>query len=123
MRLGNFDKKISILQRSITTNPDNGEQTFDYIPFTVVRAQEVRKKALDKSYAVSDGGRDVSLQTIEERVIYNIRYIPNLNTKYRVQYGSNAYNIVSVREVGRKQFMELECLAINGDINSNDVQH
>lgn len=123
MRLGKFNKKIDLLARTEVTNPDNGEVTMSYTTFASVRAEEVKKRALDKVYNTSNEGSAVAIQGIEDRVIYNIRFIPNLTTKYRVKYKTEYFNIIAIREIGNKRFQELECVAINNDeLGTNDIQ-
>lgn len=42
-------------------------------------------------------------------LVVKIRYLPQLSSSWRLDYGTDRYRIVSIREFGRRQWQEIKC--------------
>jgi SPP1 family predicted phage head-tail adaptor len=97
---GRMDRRIIIEQWGEDSPAFNsyGEPSGSWTTFITCWAQK-----RDRS------GREffVSGTVSEATVIFRIRYVSGINTKMRISYDSEYYNILSIAEYGREDSMEL----------------
>ncbi len=104
MRAGGLDRRVTI-QRFTETQDPYGEPILTWSDLATVFA-EVRQQ----------GGREyLAAATLidETRVVFYIRWYPGLTPLDRVIYGGRLHNIKEVREIGRRDGVELH--TISGD--------
>lgn len=102
MRLGDMDRRVT-LQRFTTTYDEYNEQIRTWMDLATVWA-EVRQQ----------GGREYLVaETImaDRRVVFFIRWFSGLTVLDRVRYDGLVHNIKEVREIGRRDGVELHTVA------------
>lgn len=102
MRAGGLDRRVT-LQRFTTTEDEYGEPIAAWVDLATVFA-EVRQQ----------GGREyLAAETImaDRRVVFFIHWFPGLTVLDRVSYGGLIHNIKEVREIGRRDGVELHTVA------------
>jgi len=102
MRAGSMDRRVT-LQRFTTTQDEYGEEIQTWTDLATVFA-EVRQQ----------GGREyLAAATImaDQRVVFFIRWYPGLTVLDRVSYGGALHDIEEVREIGRRDGVELHTVA------------
>lgn len=94
---GDLDRRISIERKTLI---DNGyEETEAWAPVATLWA----------SYsAISDGERfSAGADRADITARFRVRYRADITTKDRVSYAGQSFDIVAVKEVGRRQFTEI----------------
>jgi SPP1 family predicted phage head-tail adaptor len=98
MQIGRLDRKITI--ESVTETRDGvGQPTETWSTFATVWAT---KKEM--------GGKEMMAanQTVaESAAIFTIRYLSGVTPKMRINYGGNIYDILSIAEKGRQNYLEI----------------
>lgn len=109
---GKFDRKIS-LSKKATVESASGAVTYSDTNPIVVWASLFENKINNQ---VSEG---LTEQVIMSRsvVYFLIRYIPNIDTEFRVLYQGQNLHIEAIEEVERKKYLKLRCEKIKGGIN------
>jgi len=95
-----MDRKISIQNYTEgADSPDMGEviKTWSDL-YSTIWAQVLKQSGRE----IFSGGK-----LSEVDVIFRIRYMDNITTKCRIVYDSNNYDIVSVKEIGRQNGLEI----------------
>ena len=94
---GDLDRRITV-QRSVLV--DNGyEEKPQWADLTTLWASHT---------AVSDGEKwAAGAVRTQITARFRVRYRPDITTKDRVSYDGRAYDIVAVKEIGRRQFTEI----------------
>ena len=104
MRAGDLDRRIVIEKRVITTSPFN-EEIITFEPLAEVWA-----------HVLQQGGREflgAEAVTAERRVVFRIRWLAGVSALHRVVYEGRAHNITEVREIGRREGLELHSTAMD----------
>lgn len=102
MRPGPMDRRIT-LQRSTETRDPYNAPIYTWGDLATVFA-EVRQQ----------GGREflaAAQEQASKRVVFYIRWYPGLTVRDRVNHEGALHNIVEVREVGRRDGVELHTVA------------
>lgn len=100
MRAGKLDRTIKIQAFSSTVN-EYGTPAEMWTDVATVRAQIVQ--ASTEEYLRAYGETDALA------VIFRIRWIATVTTEHRVVYEGRNLNIREVREIGRRNGIELRC--------------
>ncbi|MEO9340466.1 phage head closure protein [Mesorhizobium sp. SB112] len=102
MRAGKLDKTITI-DRFTSTVDDYGTVIEDWTTVATVRAQIIQASTEEfmRSFGVST----------ETAVVFRIRNIDGLTTADRVIYGGRQHDIKEVKELGRREGLDLRCVA------------
>ena len=105
MRAGKLDRRITI-RRYTTTRNDFGEDIRAWSDVATVWAQQRPNRGAE---------RFAAQQIVGSRVLtFHIRYRADLTTADRIYYNDREYNIVDVREIGRRVVTEFDATA--GDV-------
>jgi SPP1 family predicted phage head-tail adaptor len=102
VRAGGLDRRVT-LQRFTEEQDEYGEPIMVWMDLATVFA-EVRQQ----------GGREylAAASTVaEKRVVFSIRWYPDLTVLDRVSYDGVLHNIAEVREIGRRDGVELHTVA------------
>lgn len=102
MRAGKLDKTIQI-QRSATTVDDYGTPSEGWATVATVRAQLIQSTT--EEFLRSFG------TTSEAAVIFRIRHMTGFNPTDRVLFDGTAYDLKEVKELGRREGLDLRCIA------------
>ncbi|ALR22075.1 hypothetical protein ATN00_18950 [Sphingobium baderi] len=97
-----MDRRITLQRYTETRNAYN-EVVMTWADLATVYA-EVRQQ----------GGREflaAAQETASKRVVFFIRWYPGLTTADRIFYDGRLHNIVEVREIGRRDGVELHTVA------------
>lgn len=103
MRAGGLNRRIAI-ERSVPDDSFDGAGLETWQPLTTCWA-EVRQQ----------GGREFlqnGFTNTERRVVFFIRWFPGVTTADRVMYGGKPFDIAEVREIGRRDGVELHTVAV-----------
>jgi len=103
MRAGKLDRQITI-QRSTYTVDDYGSPVYSWVDVANLRAEVVQASTEEfiRAYGASD----------ETVIIFRTRYVEGVGNADRVQYQGEDHNIKEVKEIGRRNGLELRCLRI-----------
>ncbi|WGD32010.1 phage head closure protein [Ancylobacter sp. WKF20] len=100
MRAGSLDRTI-IVERSTETPDQYGAVTLTWAALATLRAQLVQSTTAEfmRSYGAST-----------ERVFaFRTRWLDGITTQDRVTYDGAAFNIVELKELGRRKGLEIRC--------------
>lgn len=103
MRAGVLDRRVTIERATITQDPDYGTEIETWGPLVTVSAQVVQQ-----------GGREflaAAQMMAEIRVLFRLRWIEGITVLDRVAYADRLHNIKEVRELGRREGLELMTVA------------
>ena len=100
-RIGSFDKKITIQEKSITVSSD-GQRLESWVTFANTWAN------ITYEIIGSNEKYERMKLTATQKAIAKIRFRNGVTTRHRILYNNLIYNILSVQEIGRKSFLELK---------------
>lgn len=102
MRAGKLDRRITIQRSSVTYN-DFNEPIKGWTDVATVWAQQRPNR----------GGERFTAQEIygQSGMTFHIRYRADLRVDDRILYQGNVWNIVDIREVGRRVVTEFDVVA------------
>lgn len=102
MRAGKLTKTIT-LQRATTSVDANGTPVQTWADLASVRAELVQSTAQEfmRGWGTST----------EAATIFRIRFLEGLSPADRVTYASVAYDLKEIKELGRREGLELRCVA------------
>lgn len=103
MRAGKLDKTISIERHAVTVD-DYGTESEGWSVITTVRAQLVQSTTEEFMRSFGSSG--------ETAVIFRIRHRDGLKVADRVTAQEQAYDVKEIKELGRREGLELRCLAV-----------
>jgi SPP1 family predicted phage head-tail adaptor len=98
VRAGSLDRRIAILEKVVTQN-DDGEEIAHWFKLATVWA-----------FVQQQSGREffASQQTLEDRrILFRIRWRPDLTVLNRIAYRGEIFDIQEVRELGRREGLDL----------------
>lgn len=101
MRAGKLDKSITI-ERFATTVDDFGTETEAWTPVATVRAQLIQASTEEAIRAFGTNSESVS--------VFRIRHHDGIVLADRVVYAGQAYDLKEVKELGRREGLELRCV-------------
>jgi SPP1 family predicted phage head-tail adaptor len=104
MRAGNLDRVITI-EAAVTTVDPNGTPQETWATFATMRAQLLQRSTAEmmlKGYGEETG----------ETTGFRIRWLDGVRLAHRVAYNFEHYRITDIREIGRREALELRCLKV-----------
>jgi len=102
MRAGKLDKTITI-ERAATTVDDYGTPAEGWTTVATVRAQLIQSTTEE---FMSAGGANSETATI-----FRIRHMDGLTLADRVTYNARAFDLKEIKELGRREGLDLRCVA------------
>ncbi|KQM35678.1 head-tail adaptor protein [Rhizobium sp. Leaf68] len=103
MRAGKLDKTITIERHAITVD-DYGTQTEGWSEIATVRAQIVQQSTEEFMRSFGSTGETV--------MVFRIRHRDGLKVADRVTEQGQAYDVKEVKELGRREGLDLRCVAV-----------
>lgn len=101
MRAGKLDRIIQIQEYTRTGTTPGGAPILGWADFITVRAQLLQ--ASTEEYLRGYG------ETEAKVVIFRIRWLDGLTVKHRVHYESKLLEIKEIKEIGRRNGLEVRC--------------
>ncbi|GLT01491.1 hypothetical protein GCM10007897_28850 [Sphingobium jiangsuense] len=105
MRAGRLDRTITI-ERVTTTVDDFGTPISGWATVATIRAQRIQ--ATTEEFMRSFGA------STETAVIFRIRHMDGLTLADRVKEGSAVFDLKEIKELGRREGLELRTVATGG---------
>ena len=102
MRAGKLDRTIA-LERLASAVDDYGTPQAAWTPIATVRAQRIQ--ASTEEFMRTFGA------STETAVVFRIRHMDGLTLADRVTDGTTIFDLKEIRELGRRQGLELRCTA------------
>lgn len=105
MRAGRLDRRVTILQQSVSQS-DSGEEQVTWSTLAEVWAEKIENSGSERFSAQQYVGHSVRT--------FRFRYssaLAAVTTKHRLQYESVNYDITDVRELGRHHGIEVDAYA------------
>lgn len=106
MQAGKLDRRIELQRFTATTDPDSGEQVKAWGTLTLASASKAD---------VSDRERVASAEVAAQiGTRFQIRWtstVADLNPKDRLTFEGRTYQIVAVKEIGRRVGLEISAIA------------
>lgn len=105
MRAGKLDKTIT-LQRFTSTVDEYGTPIEAWADLATVRAQLVQSTTEEfmRGWGASS----------EAAIVFRIRHIEGITLADRVSYQGRAYDLKEIKELGRREGLDLRCVAQGG---------
>ena len=102
MRAGKLDR-IIVIQRVVTTVDEYGTPVEGWTTVATVRAQLVQSTTEEfmRTFGI----------TSDTLAIFRIRYRDGITNANRVTYGERTFDLKEVKELGRREGLELRCVA------------
>lgn len=104
IRAGDLDRRIAIQRATTTRDPDTNEEIPSWSTVATVAAgvrQTAGREFLDGSAMVG-----------EQRAVFVIRFLGGVTVLDRVLFGSTVFDLDDVREIGRREGLELHGRAV-----------
>ncbi|TAU48174.1 head-tail adaptor protein [Rhizobium ruizarguesonis] len=98
LNIGNMDRRITI-ERLTKTRKPSGDTFETWAPLATVWGEVLQQTASEffTGYGEAETGS----------VIFRVRYRPGITTKDRVTYGGQPYGLKEIKELGRRDALEL----------------
>ena len=98
LNIGSMDRRITIERETETVNP-SGSVVKGWAPVATVWAEVLQQSASEffTGYGEAEAGT----------VVFRVRYRPGITTADRVTYEGTAYGIKEIKELGRRDALEL----------------
>ncbi|UXT48174.1 phage head closure protein [Agrobacterium tumefaciens] len=98
LNIGNMDRRITIERETETVKP-SGSVVKAWTPVATVWAEVLQQSASEffTGYGEAETGS----------VIFRVRFRPGITTADRVTYDGTAYGIKEIKEIGRRDALEL----------------
>jgi len=106
MRAGKLEKTITI-ERVTTTVDDYGTPIEGWATFATVRTQVIQSSTEEfmKGWGAST----------EAATVFRIRHLDGITPADRVLYQGRAFDLKEIKELGRREGLDLRCVATGGD--------
>lgn len=104
-QVGKLDRRIT-LQQSTPSQSASGELTDVWADVATVRAQKIEARG-DERFT---GEQLVGSVNRSFRIRWS-NDVKDINDQWRLVYGGVAHNIIAVREIGRREGIEIDCYA------------
>lgn len=102
MKAGALDRRVTIERYSVIQNA-YGEEIESWSPLATVSAQVIQQSG--REFLAADALH------ASVRVLFRLRWIEGVRETDRVIYGDRQYDIQEVRELGRREGLELMAVA------------
>ncbi len=98
LNIGNMDRRITVEREAETVSP-SGDARKVWTPIATVWAEILQQSANEffTGYGEAETGS----------VIFRVRYRPGITTADRVTYNGTAYGLKEIKELGRRDALEL----------------
>ncbi|XKM39126.1 phage head closure protein [Rhizobium ruizarguesonis] len=98
LNIGNMDRRITIERETETVSP-SGDARKVWAPVETVWAEVLQQTASEffTGYGEAETGT----------VIFRVRYRPGITTADRVSYDGQPYGLTEIKELGRRDALEL----------------
>lgn len=106
MRSGKLDRTIRIDRYQSDGVDDFGTPGETFTPLATMRAEVVQ--ASTEEFIRESGGSDEAI------VIFRTRWLAGVTNADRISYGGDVLNIKEVKEIGRREGLELRAIARSG---------
>lgn len=103
MRAGKLDRTITI-QRAVETVAPSGDAVPEWSNIATGPAEVLHRTSTEFTAAFGEAGKDA--------IGFRIRYLAGLTLADRVLFDGQAFNLVEIKEIGRRRGLELRCEAI-----------
>lgn len=103
MRAGKLDRTI-VIERATNTVDAYGTPTMSWAAVATVRAQRIQS-------STEEFMRNFGAST-EAAIVFRIRHMDGIHPADRVKEGSATYDLKEIKELGRREGMDLRCTAI-----------
>jgi SPP1 family predicted phage head-tail adaptor len=103
LNIGNMDRRITIERKTEAKKP-SGSVVPTWTPLATVWAEVLQQTASEffTGYGEAETGT----------VIFRIRHFPGVTTADRVMFEGTPYSLKEIKELGRKDVLELRCEAV-----------
>jgi SPP1 family predicted phage head-tail adaptor len=101
---GKLDRVITIQRAAVETVAPSGAVTPIWSDVATVRAEVLHRTSIEFIAAFGEAGK--------ESAGFRIRYLAGLTVADRVIYAGQAFNLVELKEIGRREGLELRCEAV-----------
>ena len=98
-RIGRMDRRITIQALSLSVD-GSGQPVETWGAVATVWAQVTPERGDERFQSMQIIGRAVT--------VFRIRYLSGIGPKHRIVYGGKNYDIHSVRELGRRERLEID---------------
>lgn len=105
MRAGKLDRIIAI-ERFTSTVDEYGTVVETWTPVATVRAELIQSTVQEFMQAYGE--------TAQTAVVFRVRFRDDIAVDDRVTYASRAYDLKEIKELGRREGLELRCIAAGG---------
>lgn len=105
MDFGRLDRRIELQAANFTVSA-SGERSENWSVFATVWAEERERPVRE----IEAGGTEQA----QKEIVFFIRYRSDLSERNRVVYKGSVFNIENIREIGRKEALELRCRKFQG---------
>lgn len=102
MKAGALDRRVTIERATVIQDP-YGEEIETWAPLATVSAQVVQQSG--REFLAAEA------MQAEVRVLFRLRWIEGIQETDRVSYGDRMHNIQEVKELGRREGLELMTVA------------
>lgn len=105
MRAGRLDRRITIQRKSITQS-DSGDEVVTWVDVDTVWAEKIENR----------GAERFSIKQIVGHAVRTFRFrwsvtVAEITTEHRLIFDDREYDITDVREIGRREGIEVDCYA------------
>jgi SPP1 family predicted phage head-tail adaptor len=105
MRAGRLDRSITIQRKSVTLS-DSGDQVVTWVDVATVPADKIENRGAERFAAQQIVGHAVKT--------FRIRWsqtVAEISTLHRLLFEGRNFDITDVREIGRREGIEIDCYA------------
>ncbi len=103
MRAGKLDRELIILRKSEDSVDAFNEPVEVWAPLSTVWGQQRPNRGSERFQA-----QQLTATTV---ITFHIRYFPGLKVTDRIEYEGRQWDILDIREIGRRVVHELDCKA------------
>lgn len=105
--IGRMDRRITI-QNFTATQDESGGEILTWSDWKHVSANMTYPSTAGAEQYLGLGEQGLQ-QTALRTQIFTIRYITGLNEKMRVIYEHSIYDVITIKELGRRRFWQIQC--------------
>jgi len=103
---GNLDRRITLQEPAHTRDPQYGSEVAGWADVATVWAQVRERVAAEVT--------ETTQRVLQRQITVRIRYRAGVLSSWRVLLGGRVLQIQGVLEVGRRQWMDLDCQEVTG---------
>ena len=101
MRAGSLDRTITLDAYKAGAPDDYGVSQPGWAHFATIRAQLVTMST--EEFLRASG------ETSDASIVLRIRYLPGVTNSHRVTFEGRQYDVLELKEIGRRDALELRC--------------